>query len=155
MLTGNELYVVVKLSTGEQVMGVLQLEDENYIQLYSPMVLRTVPIFNEGREHITANPYCQFTEDLEFNFHKKDILFIKPLARLMIPNYIRIVNENEERPMIRQEPPKPKLDWGDAETMTPEEARKRIEMLMDFTEKAEEREKELLTNFIEGNDTKH
>ena len=38
MLTGNELYVVVKLSTGEQVMGVLQLEDDTHIQLYSPMV---------------------------------------------------------------------------------------------------------------------
>ena len=56
---------------------------------------------------------------------------------------------------MTEEKPKPKLDWGDAETITPEEARKRIEMLMDFTEKAEEREKELLTNFIEGNDTKH
>jgi len=155
MLTGNELYVVVKLSTGEQVMGVLQQEDDTHIQLFSPMILRTVPIYEEGREHITAHPYCQFTEDTEFDFHKKDVLYIKPLARPMIPHYIKIVREHEERPMLREERKKPQLDWGDAETMTPEEARKRIDMLFDFTKKAEEREKELLTNFIEGNDTKH
>ena len=62
MLTDNEMYVVIKFNTGEQVMAVLEAEDAEYVQLLSPMVLRSIPVFEEGREHITAHPYCQFTE---------------------------------------------------------------------------------------------
>ena len=33
MLTGNELYVVMKLVSGENVLAVLKSEDENFVEV--------------------------------------------------------------------------------------------------------------------------
>ena len=95
MLTGNEFYVVMKLTTGEQIMGVLEQEDSTHLQIISPMIIRSIPIPQEGREHITAHPYCQFTNDNVFDIDKKNVIYIKPLKEIMIPHYKRIVMQHE------------------------------------------------------------
>ena len=150
MLESEELYVVLKLTTGEQVMAVLSEEDEEYIMLDSPMCIKTIPSLQTGREHVTAAPLCQFTADTTYVIAKKDIMFIKKLHNLFIPHYKKIVSEHHEMEMFH---PKDEhdLEWDD-ESMSPEEARKRMAMLQNIAEEEPE-EKESLINFVPGNDT--
>ncbi len=66
MLDGSEFFVVLKLCSGEQLMAVLRQEDEDRILLETPMVMRTIPVLHTGKEHITAHPFCQFSDDKMF-----------------------------------------------------------------------------------------
>jgi hypothetical protein len=149
MLTGNEYYVVMKLSTGEQIMGVLEDENDTMFQIVDPMIIRTIPVVSEGREHITAHPYCQFTDDNVFDIDKKNVIFIKPLKEVMIPHYKRIVLQHDSEGEVQHE------------RISPEEARKRIKMLADIfgdeleTAYDEEPVPDEKGWFVEGNDTKH
>lgn len=97
MLTGNELYVVMKLVSGENVLAVLKSEDENYVEVESPMCIRTIPVLETGREHITASPLCQFAEDSSsYILDKKNLMFVKKMHHLFIPHYLRIVADHAE-----------------------------------------------------------
>lgn len=97
MLTGNELYVVMKLVSGENVMAVLKSEDEDFIEVESPMCIRTIPVIETGREHITASPLCQFAEDSSsYILDKKNLMFVKKMHHLFIPHYQKIVADHEE-----------------------------------------------------------
>ena len=154
MLDGNESFIVLKLNTGEQLMGILEQEDATHIQIIDPMIIRTIPIVSEGREHVTAHPYCQFTGDNVFDIEKKNVIFIKPLLRTMIPHYLRIVKEHENSPALRTQKRAEDLDWGDEGEVSKEEAIRRIEMLQEMIE-AEVEKEEPNNWFIEGNDTKH
>ena len=149
MLTGKEFYVVLKLSTGEQIMGVLEDETETHMQIISPMIIRSIPVPQEGREHITAHPYCQFTDDNVFDIDKKNVIYIKPLKDIMIPHYKKIVMQHEREEHVET-----------ATEMTAEEARKRIKLLASiFGDELDnalgEQTEESPSHFVEGNDTKH
>lgn len=147
MLTGNEVFVVVKLTTGEQMMCALEQEDDVYIELLHPMVVRTIPNIQTGKEHITAAPFCIFSNDSSYVIDKKNVMFIKPLNQTFIPHYMRIVQEHEEVNFVPRE-----------EKMSHEEARKRISMLANLfgDQLDEELEKtEVKPTYVEGNDTKH
>lgn len=155
MLDDNDMYVVIKFNTGEQVMAVLEEEDSEYVQLLSPMIIKSIPVLSEGREHITAHPFCQFTDDKTFLIEKRNILFVKRLKEIMIPHYQRIVQEHEEYTSFKPKGEAEEKYWGQAEGITREEAMRRIQMLTALSEEAEEREEELVTSFVEGNDTRH
>jgi hypothetical protein len=155
MLNENDMYVVIRFNNGEQVMAVLEEEDSDYVQLLHPMLIKSIPVLSEGREHITAHPFCQFTDDKTFLIEKKNILFVKRLKEMMIPHYQRIVSEHEEHTAFKPKDGEEERYWGHAEGISREEAMRRIEMLTSMSEEAEEREEELITSFVEGNDTRH
>jgi hypothetical protein len=95
----NDVYVVLKLVSGETLMSVLGAEDENFVQLNNPLVIKSVPSLADGREHLAAAPFCPFTEDSEFILDKRDVMFIKNLAEPFIKTYIRLTeSEEDERP---------------------------------------------------------
>jgi hypothetical protein len=96
MLTGNELYVVMKLVSGENVLAVLKKEDDDFIEVQSPMCIRTIPVLETGREHITASPLCQFSEDSSYILDKRNLMFVKKMHHLFIPHYQKIVADHEE-----------------------------------------------------------
>lgn len=129
MLNGNELFVILKLVSGEQVMAVLRSEDEDYIEVESPMCIRTFPIIETGKEHITAHPLCQFTDEINYVLDKKDVMFIKKMHHIFISHYLRIVKEHEDLADLNEDksPNADDLIWGD--------------------------EEEELLNFVEGNET--
>lgn len=151
MLDENEFYIVMKLTSGEQVMAVLREEDDEHVLLESPMCIRTIPILEASREHVTAHPLCQFSDDRTFVIAKRDIMFVKKLHHLFIPHYQRIVAEHEKLSFITKDQ-KEELLWEDE--VDQEEAKRRISMLEDLakTPKDEEEEKRYRV-FIEGNDT--
>lgn len=131
MLSGNELFVIVKLVSGEQVMAVLRSEDESFIEIESPMCIRTIPILETQKEHITAHPLCQFSDDVKYVLDKKDVMFVKKMHHIFIPHYLRIVEEHEKLTEVNEEKRAPRAEdlyW--------------------------EEEQEIdLRNFVEGNDT--
>jgi hypothetical protein len=129
MLSGNELFVILKLVSGEQVMAVLRSEDEMFIEIESPMCIRTIPILHAQKEHITAHPLCQFSSDVNYTLDKKDVMFIKKMHHIFIPHYMRIVKEHEQIVVAKEEksPSADDLSWED--------------------------EEEDLRNFVEGNET--
>ena len=151
MLDDNEFYIVMKLTSGEQVMAVLREEDDEHVLLESPMCIRTIPILEASREHVTAHPLCQFSDDRTFVIAKRDIMFVKKLHHLFIPHYQRIVAEHEKLSFITKDQ-KEELLWEDE--VDQEEAKRRISMLEDLakTPKDEEEERRYRV-FIEGNDT--
>ena len=152
MLDENEFYIVMKLTSGEQVMAVLREEDDEHVLLESPMCIRTIPILEASREHVTAHPLCQFSDDRTFVIAKRDIMFVKKLHHLFIPHYQRIVAEHERLSFISKDSKKEELLWEDE--VDQEEAIRRISMLEDLakTPKDEEEERRYRV-FIEGNDT--
>lgn len=151
MLTDKDVYVVIKLTSGEQVMAILEEEDDTFVQLVHPMTIRTIPIVGQGREHITAHPFCQFTDDKFFLIDKKNVMFIKRLHHMMVPHYRRLVLEHGDDWKI-ENPPVEREEL----MISPEEAKKRIAMLMGIAGlEEEEKEKPIESTFVEGNDTKH
>jgi hypothetical protein len=132
-------------------MAVLREEDEEHVLLESPMCIRTIPILEASREHVTAHPLCQFSDDRTFVISKRDIMFVKKLHHLFIPHYQRIVAEHERISFVSKDQ-KQELLWED--NVDQEEAKRRISMLEDLakTPKDEEEEKRYRV-FIEGNDT--
>jgi hypothetical protein len=133
-------------------MAVLREEDDEHVLLESPMCIRTIPILEASREHVTAHPLCQFSDDRTFVIAKRDIMFVKKLHHLFIPHYQRIVAEHERLSFISKDSKKEELLWEDE--VDQEEAIRRISMLEDLakTPKDEEEERRYRV-FIEGNDT--
>jgi hypothetical protein len=154
MLSGNELYVVLKLVSGEQVMAILREEDDDRVLLETPMCIRTIPNLEMAREHVTAHPLCQFSDDKIYVIHKKDIMFCKKLHQVFIPHYMRIVAESAKTSLLSKEKTEPLWEEDEGE-MTVEEARKRIEMLRSLAgmEEDEEQQPSPKSLFVEGNDT--
>ena len=152
----DNLYVILKLTSGEQVMAVLREEDEQYVMLEDPMCIKMIPVLETGREHVIANPLCHFTDDTTYVIPKQSILFVKRLQSSFVPHYLKLVEQHNDHSFVpREEKNAEQLDWGDEEP-TPEEARKMIKQLKNVFEEEKEEEvdwKEKLKNLVPGNDT--
>ena len=154
MLDENEFYIVMKLTSGEQVMAVLKEEDDEHVLLESPMCIKTIPLLEQGREHVTAHPLCQFSDDRTFVIAKRDIMFVKKLHHLFVPHYQRIVAEHEKISFVskNKDGSVDELEYED--DLTQEEAVRRIAMLETLAKIPKDEEEESRYRvFVEGNDT--
>lgn len=152
-MTDSNFYIVLKLTSGEQVMAVLREEDDEHILLEDPMCIRMIPIMNQNREAVTAHPLCNFSDDHTFVIPKKNVLFIKRLHQVFIPHYLKIVQEHSKSSFLSNSNEEPL--WEEEE-MTPERARKAISMLNNIMGEKQEEEvdwEEKLKNLVPGNDT--
>ena len=155
-------YVFIKLTTGEQLMAMLESEDGSHVAISHPMVIRLTPVeVGDGRMHenVTATPFCKFSEGDDFILPKSSIMFIKQLSSTIV-NHYKLVVEQYEHATLRTDhaQEKRKVSWaGEEEEMSVEEIRKRIELLESIYagDKTQEAEEEAEKNFIEGNDTLH
>lgn len=117
-------YVVLKLSTGEQILAVKREESTGTITIEYPMLIKTYAFQNgpdEMGEHVTATPYCKFSEDKLFTFRKENIIFEKKLHQYAIPYYVKMVNEFENTIEVKDDRPE-----------TVEELSERVDNLMEF-----------------------
>lgn len=150
-IEGN--FVILKLVSGEQVMATLTGEDAESIAVEYPMVIRLIPFVQEGKaqEHVTAAPFCQFSDDKQFTISRTNIIFIKKMHQMIIPHYSRLVDEHEASVLVRKEAngsvSRISLDGDD---VTLEEIQKRIDMLQGIVYDDSEEEKQF---YIEGNAT--
>jgi hypothetical protein len=139
MLTGNELFIILKLVSGEDVMAVLSAEDDEYIELLSPMCIRTHPIFSSGKGQVTATPLCPFSDENKFVLHKRNVMFVKKLHHAFIPHYKKIVADQERTASFKPA----------EESNSTENIKQRIDMLKTLLGE----EDELPLNFVKGNNT--
>lgn len=143
MLTGKEVFVVVKFISGEQVMSALQEEDDTYIELLHPMIVKTIPNLATGKEHVTAAPFCQFSRDDSYLIDKKNVMFIKAMHSSFVPHYIRIVQEHND------------VELPEPDEETREKIAALVEAFGDALDDETETEEEIQGIYIEGNDTRH
>jgi hypothetical protein len=150
-LTIDDTYVVLKLVTGEQIMAVKRNESPTSVTIEYPMLIKSFPFMNDGEigEHVTAAPYCKFTEDKLFEFKKRDIVFEKKVHQYAIPFYVRLVNEYEAT-----------IEELDEHPSTVEELSDRVNNLMEHLKsiaegREEETEEEEAKAVVRGNSTLH
>lgn len=136
MLSDNEFYIIMKLTTGEQVMAVLKEEDELNIMIDHPMLMKITQVFETGKEHITASPLCAFTNDQTFIISKSNVLFIKKLHHVFVPHYQKLVSEHQESTLF-----------------TPADATSDESLSWEDEPQEETDWEEKLKNFVPGNDT--
>jgi hypothetical protein len=161
----NDNFIILKLVSGEQVMAILANEDENFIELNNPMIIRMIPFIEKGHahEHVTAVPLCQFADNGNFKILKRNIMFVKKLHKVLIPHYNRIVGEHEESVLVRHDhegnySEVQEIEREEMETITIDEINKRIELLeaiIDAPVVERKEDTKIDRYFIEGNKTKH
>ena len=157
-LEPNQSYVILKLVSGEQLMGVRTEETENDITVMFPMTLRQYPVQREDGtvgETITGGPFCQFATDRIFTIPKAAVMFNKPLHEMLVPFYVRMVNQYER---LIEVPQSMFLDEEEEqEAITVEDVEKAVDRLAAIMhgDKKHSEEKEVDGYFIEGNDTIH
>ena len=160
MLEANQVYVVIKLISGEQLMGVCTEETDKDITIMFPMSMKQYPIQRpDGSvgETITGNPFCQFSNDRTFIIPKSSVMINKPLHALLIPFYVRMVNQFEkvlEVPESMFEDDNPEEE--EHELLSIEKVEKAVDRLtaIMFGTKKED-ELNIDGTFIDGNDTIH
>jgi hypothetical protein len=157
-LEPNQSYVILKLVSGEQLMGVRTEETETDITVMFPMTLRQYPVQREDGtvgETITGGPFCQFATDRTFTIPKAAVMFNKPLHEMLVPFYVRMVNQYER--MIEVPQSMFMNEEEEQEAITVEDVEKAVDRLaaIMYGDKKHSEEKEVDGYFIEGNDTIH
>lgn len=152
-------YVFIKLTTGEQLMATLETEDGSHVAISNPMLLRLIPYSDNGKiqEHVTATPFCQFSEGDDFILPKTSIMFIKQLSSKILDHY-KLVVKQYETAVLRPSNQKSNLSWDEEEEdLTVDSINERIDRLESIFagELSEEAEDESEKVFVEGNDTLH
>lgn len=90
--------VTFKLTTGEDLVGVLRGSDDNSVTVEYPFVMRSHPHMvrpDRIEETITANAFCSMAADRIFTFKKQDIMFMKDLHEHARPFYLNMYREQE------------------------------------------------------------
>ena len=86
-------YVVLKLCTGEELLGELLNDAVDGISVLNPIEVRSIPQWNKGelQEHVVSKLYCKFTDDHRFTFNNKDVVYCKDLTPSTIRYYKKLV----------------------------------------------------------------
>lgn len=150
MLTGKEFFVTLKLVSGEQLMAVLDDEDENFVKLDYPIVMRGRIDTDKGREVMMAAPFSQFSEATSFVLEKSHVIFMKKMHAAFVPNYIDFVKSYE---IVAFTPP----EEEEESDLTIDDIKARLDALdalRGIQPEVDEEETDKKV-FIQGNDTKH
>ena len=158
-------YIIMRLTTGEQIMATLDSEDHTHIEVSFPMVVKMTPIADGGRihEHVTAAPFCQFSDDKHYRIPKSCVMFHKRLHDMLVPHYLRIVEAYDQTVLVKPagHRPEKKLRWDEEEEqeeMTVEDIKNKVDEITAFFEgrrESEEIKDDIESILIEGNDTVH
>lgn len=86
-------YVVLKLCTGDQLMAEVANETLDGISVLNPIQVKSFPVMQDGEygEQVVSNRYCPFSEDPQFTFNYKDIIYCKDLNPVIVKYYKKLV----------------------------------------------------------------
>lgn len=151
-MTSKNFYIITRLVSGEQVMASLLAEDENFILLKNPMIVRNIPNVEQQRDVVIASPLCIFAdpEDTEYPLDKKNVLYIKKLHQSFVKQYEELVEEFNSETKAEDE----ELSWGVEEEVAFESVKKKIDLLHALLNPTEEKESEIDPRMVfTGNNT--
>lgn len=89
----DDSFVVLKLVSGETLMGTYIASDSDYIKVEYPVLIKSTYIPETNKEQINATPFCPFTESVSFVLEKEHVVYIKPLGETFIAYYLGFIAE--------------------------------------------------------------
>lgn len=158
MIKDDDVCVVLKLITGEQLMAIFEGEDEKFVKIDYPITIRTTIIPELNKESVTAAPYCPFSETTSFVLEKSHIVYIKKMHKQFIANYKSFLKSYDEIIFHKAPTVDESIEEGfdDLEELTIEEIQRRLDLLEAIASApAVEEGDEDKRVFVKGNDTKH
>ena len=123
-------YVTMKLSTGEDVIGVISDEDPEGFLVSHPMHIQSETDMDHHVEQYWAQPLCPFTDEQTYFIAKRNLVWIKPLSKYLVPFYHNMVQHFGESEIIKNARMRVqgKVNWGGQE-ISEEEARARVDQI--------------------------
>lgn len=105
MTVDLDKYVVVKLISGEEIIGQMVKEDDYDIKIQFPMVVKHISRVLGGYpvESIVLGTYSHFCADDEFTFNKQHIIVLKDLD----PRYVEEYHKSVDDFLGQAQPPQP------------------------------------------------
>lgn len=148
MTADLDRYVVLKLITGEEILGTLVKEDDYELKIQFPMLVKTIQRNMGGYpvESLVLGTYSHFCADDEFTFHKQHIVVLKDMDPRYVDEYHKSVDD-----FIGASNPAPPA-------YNPQEMQELAQKLQNmFRDKLEEEEiyPETISLNIKGNNTLH
>ena len=156
MLEPNQEYVIIKLVSGEQLMGVCTEETDKDITVMFPMALRQYPVQREDGtigEQVTGGPFCAFASDRTFTIPKASVMINKPLHELLVPFYVRMVNQYEK--MVDVPLSMFNDEQEEQEVLTVKDVEKAVDRLAAIMYGEKNQDNDSDGHFVEGNNTIH
>jgi hypothetical protein len=156
MLEPNQEYVIIKLVSGEQLMGVCTEETDKDITVMFPMALRQYPIQREDGtigEQVTGGPFCAFASDRTFTIPKASVMVNKPLHELLVPFYVRMINQYEK--MVDVPLSMFNDEQEEQEVLTVKDVEKAVDRLAAIMYGEKNQDNDSDGHFVEGNNTIH
>jgi hypothetical protein len=156
MLEPNQEYVIIKLVSGEQLMGVCTEETDKDITVMFPMALRQYPVQREDGtigEQVTGGPFCAFASDRTFTIPKASVMINKPLHELLVPFYVRMVNQYEK--MVDVPLSMFNDEEEEQEVLTVKDVEKAVDRLAAIMYGEKNQDNDSDGHFVEGNNTIH
>jgi hypothetical protein len=155
-LEPDQEYVIIKLVSGEQLMGVCTEETDKDITVMFPMALRQYPIQRDDGtigEQVTGGPFCAFASDRTFTIPKASVMINKPLHELLVPFYVRMVNQYEK--MVDVPLSMFNDEEEEQEVLTVKDVEKAVDRLAAIMYGEKNQDNDSDGHFVEGNNTIH
>ena len=155
-LEPDQEYVIIKLVSGEQLMGVCTEETDKDITVMFPMALRQYPIQRDDGtigEQVTGGPFCAFASDRTFTIPKASVMINKPLHELLVPFYVRMVNQYEK--MVDVPLSMFNDEQEEHEVVTVHDVEKAVDRLAAIMYGEKNQDNDSDGHFVEGNNTIH
>jgi hypothetical protein len=156
MLEPDQEYVIIKLVSGEQLMGVCTEETDKDITVMFPMALKQYPVQRDDGtigEQVTGGPFCAFASDRTFTIPKASVMINKPLHELLVPFYVRMVNQYEK--MIDVPLSMFNDEEEEQEVLTVKDVEKAVDRLAAIMYGEKNQDNDSDGHFVEGNNTIH
>lgn len=123
----NDVVVVFRTDTGEDLLAIIRGEFDNRVRVESPYFIR----FNPATSNVAMVPFCPLSDERFFEFRKDKIQFLVTANREISLKFLRMIGANNMPVAVAE----PVIDQSDEE---------------DLSEYPSSN-----STFIQGTDTKH
>lgn len=85
----RESVIVLRLKTGEDVIGIIVGEKNNVIRMEHPYFAK----YSINTGNVSMMPYCPLTDETYFEFNKDNIEFVVTAANTIATKFINLIND--------------------------------------------------------------
>lgn len=128
---------IIKLTTGEELVGLLSGHDEDTIRLDHPFIIR----YDEELGSVQLLPFCLWSEDVTFTFNNNFIIYVVSCSERIAIKYLDFIEDLHQKEQVKN-------------TTELENQLDKLEAFIKGEEYVEETYP-APSLVIEGNDTKH
>ena len=91
-MSEDQIYVAIKLVTGENFIGMITDRNAMSITISNPIMVTTGYVQQEGDvvERLMMDKFCNLSNDTTFRFNRKDIIYCASLKESLIAPYKKL-----------------------------------------------------------------